>query len=188
ELGAPGARAARDALDLKGAVPGPPAVRTMAARLLDDGDVESLRPLLSDPQADVRRIAADALARGAPDLAPELLTQTTVADGAVMRPVIRAALASGADLISNDTARGLALGTIIGDGNVDALVAAAQRDGKDASRLAAISALGRAGGPRAESVLQALLDNQNQADEVRATTFKALRRLQRKTERKEARA
>ena len=82
-----------------------------------------------------------------------------------------------AGLISAFTILNLFIGIIV------STMQATHWEEEEAKRLAAIASLGRLGGERAANALDAILDRKDEADEVRAAAFKALRRLQRRAER-----
>jgi ParB family chromosome partitioning protein len=185
-LGGTGLAAARKAL---GRTEVPPEVRREALRLLsahgEAADVKRAEPLLADPDAGVRRAAAELLSAHAADRAGKLIAAQTVADAATIAPVAHAALAGGkvAELLATDASRLVLLPTALGDRCVSELRALAQTSGKGAARLTAIGSLGRLGGDVARQTLQGILaagtGKSGEPEEVRKATFRALRRLQR---------
>ncbi len=164
----------------------PLSLRVAGAQYLSDHgsdkDAKLLEGLLSDPDAAIRAIAAAAVASATPKASGKILSNT--ADSIALRPIVKVALEAGVDLLASDTLRRTAVATMIGDKRVDEFGKAASASGTDGSQLAAIAALGQLGGAQAEGLLAGLLDDSNSADEVRAATFRALRRLQRREAKK----
>lgn len=166
-----------------------PEVRCEALRLLaahgDASDVKRAQPLLADPDAGVRRAAAELVATRAPGDAAKLLAAQTVADAATIAPVAHAALASNkaAELLAADASRSVVLPTALGDRCVSELRTLAETSGKGPARLTAIGSLGRLGGDEARQALQGILaagtGKSGEPEEIRKATFRALRRLQR---------
>jgi ParB family transcriptional regulator, chromosome partitioning protein len=184
-LGNAGQAAARKAL---GEAAVPPPVRREALRLLeahgDASDVKRAQGLLSDPDAGVRRAAAELVSARAPEQAAKLLGAQTVADSATIAPVAHAALARGAgELLAADASRMVLLPTVLGDRRVDELRTLAQTSGKGLGRLTAIGGLGRLGGDVAKDTLQGILaagkGKGGEPEEIRKAAFRALRRMQR---------
>jgi len=144
------------------------------------GDLDVIRPCLLDPAATVRAAAAEALAVLAPEMAAATLADLPVADVAAVAPVVEAALSTdGEELLTADGSRQLALPVVLGRKRLDELVVLVAGTGKSAARLTATASLGRIGGAQAQVALESILANSEEEDEVRATAFKALRRLQR---------
>ena len=85
-------------------------------------------------------------------------------------------------LLGSEAGRQVALPSVIGHGQLDALVALATGQGEDPSRTIAISSLGRIGGEAAGRALTSILERKGEPDAVRAVAFKALRRAQRAAE------
>tara|TARA_R110002096_G_scaffold434832_1_gene658100 strand:+ start:97542 stop:104081 length:6540 start_codon:yes stop_codon:yes gene_type:complete len=170
------AKAALEASELPGQL------RVMAARVIaaGKGDQKLLESLLTDRQASVRTTAASALAALFPKKVEAALTKTIVADGAALRPVIQAAIEGGSDLLTDSTTRRLATSTMMGRRRVGDFTKVAQTSKDKTARLAAIAALGRMGGGEAEEALTGLVKEEAAADEVKAASYRALRRLQRR--------
>ncbi|MEM9454274.1 MAG: HEAT repeat domain-containing protein [Myxococcota bacterium] len=180
-LGGTGQAAARSAVD---DVDAPAWVRREALRLLtthgDPSDVSRARTALADPDAGVRRAAAELVSTRAPEEAAAVLKAQTVADAATIAPVATAALAQAADdLLVSDEARGVVLPAVLGGAQVQAIQALAQTPGKGSGRLTAIGSLGRLGGEAAQAILEEILAAQKEPTDVRKAAFRALRRLQR---------
>lgn len=185
-LGGAGQGAARKALEQTDLAP---EVRREALRLLaahgDASDVKRAQPLLADPDAGVRRAAAELVSARAPGDAAKLITAQTVADAAAIAPVAHAALAGAkaGELLASDATRRVVLPTALGDRKLDELRALAQTSGKEPGRLTAIGSLGRLGGEEARKTLQGILDagtgKKGEPEEIRKVTYRALRRLQR---------
>ena len=164
----------------------PVAVRCEAIRGLaecgDAKDSDALWPALADVDSGVRAAASAALARlgGAPML--QHLERSRSADGAALRPALRAVLA-GADgrwLVSAER-RQTVLPVYLEQQETAALVRhATGADGEAAARSSAIAALGRLGGEAAQTALQGILANRNEDSGIRAMAFKSLRRLERR--------
>ncbi|MCX4243903.1 HEAT repeat domain-containing protein [Paraliomyxa miuraensis] len=187
---AAGLTAARTAVDQTEA---PAHVRREALRLLadhgDPSDVARAQAALSDPDAGVRRAAAQLVSARAPDQAAALLTAQTVADAAAIAPVAQAALDRSAnDLLASDAARVVVLPTALGLRKVQELGALAQTSGKGPGRLTAIGSLGRLGGDTARQTLEGILGRKDEPEEVRKAAFRSLRRLQRAQARARAHA
>src|SRR5690606_13749028 len=143
-------------------------------------DVTRAQALLSDPDAGVRRAAAELVATRGPDQAATLLGAQTVADAATIAPVAQAALErAGTKLLASDQTRIVVLPTALGRRRVDDLRTLADAKGKDAGRLTAIAGLGRLGGDAARQTLEGILGRKGEPEEVRKASFRALRRLQR---------
>lgn len=184
-LGGSGLAAARKAI---GDATVPPAVRREALRLLgahgEAADVKRAQPLLADPDAGVRRAAAQLVSARAPEQAAALLGAQTVADAAAIAPMAHAALAQGADaLLASDGSRMVMLPTVLADRRVNELRTLAQTAGKGAGRLTAIGSLGRLGGDVARQTLEGILaagtGKSGEPEEIRKAAFCSLRRLQR---------
>ena len=187
-LGGVGQDAARIAIAQSEA---PPFVRREALRLLtahgEASDVKKAQALLSDPDAGVRRAAAELVSTRAPDQTPKVLGAQTVADAAAIAPVAAAALERAADkLLASDASRSVLLPTVLGDRKVESLTTLAQTSGKGAGRLTAIGSLGRLGGDDARQTLEGILAKSGEPEPVRKAAFKALRRLQRQHARAES--
>jgi ParB family chromosome partitioning protein len=188
-LSAKAGAAARAAVTMRDA---PAPVRCAALRFLahhgSAADLDLVRACLTDPDAAVRARAAATAATLAPARAQELIEHAVVADAAALGPVVKAAIAgspgAARELLGRDRSRRLVLPAVLGDRRspelAGSLVALATAPGQDTARLAAIAALGRAGGDQAAAALQAILDDKTEIDAVRAAAFKALRRLQRR--------
>ena len=168
----------------------PERLRVVAARYLSErgssADVPLLTTLLSDRHGEVRNVAASGIAALSPDSAVSLVQEALVADTVALRPVVAAALSSAdnaGSLLADVSTRRVVLGQLMESDDVASLVTAATESGTDPKRLAAIAALGRVGGSSAETTLTGVLDKADEDDAVRAATFRALRRLQRKAER-----
>lgn len=172
-------KAARAALDDTAL---PRQLRVIAARALAEGkaDQKLLESLLTDKDAGVRATAASALAASFPKKVEAALAKTVVADGAALRPVITAALEGGSDLLADGNIRRLATNTMMSKGRIADFTKVAQTSKDKPARLAAIAALGRMGGGDAEEALAGLVKQEAEADEVKAASFRALRRLQRR--------
>lgn len=189
-LGHAGLAAARKAVDEPLA---PPPVRREALRLLaahgDGSDVTRAQPLLADPDAGVRRAAAQLVSTRAPEKAAALLTAQTVADAASIAAVAEVALQrSGRELLASDQARIVVLPTALGQRRVDDLRALAETEGKDPGRLTAIGSLGRLGGDQARQTLEGILGRKGEPQDIRKAAFRSLRRLQRAEARQRAHA
>ncbi len=189
-LGGPGVAAARQALDQTSA---PAFVRREALRLLgqhgDDSDIKRAQSLLADPDASVRRAAAELVGARSPDQAATVLRAQTVADAATLAPVASAALEQAAgELLADDQTRQVLLPATLGGRRLDALQTLAKTSGKGAGRLTAIDSLGRLGGDEARQTLEAILADDGQPKPVLKASYRALRRLQRGQARAEAHA
>ncbi len=160
----------------------PANLRGIATRVLASGKGEQklFESLLTDRDAGVRATAASALAELFPTKVEAAITKTVVADGAALRPVIKAALEGGSDLLADSNTRRLATSTMMGQRRVEDFTKVAQTSKDKPARLAAIAALGRLGGGQAEEALAGLVKEEAEADEVKAASFRALRRLQRR--------
>lgn len=160
----------------------PKELRVLATQVLaaGKGDQKLLESLLSDSHAGVRTTAASAIASLFPQKAEAALTKTVIADTAALRPVIKAALEGGSDLLADSTARRIATSTMMGERRVEDFTRVAQGSKDKAARLAAIAALGRLGGGLSEETLSELVKRESEPDEVKAASFRALRRLQRR--------
>lgn len=174
-----GSKSARAALNDTGL---PKELRVLAAQVLatGKGDQKLLEGLLSDADAGVRATAASSIASLFPKKAEAALTKTVIADSAALRPVIKAALDSGSDLLADSTARRIATSTMMGERRVEEFTKVAQKSKDKQARLAAIAALGRLGGGESEKTLSELVKKESEPDEVKAASFRSLRRLQRR--------
>jgi ParB family chromosome partitioning protein len=187
-LGADAGAAARAAIASAARPPIPAPVRLAAVRYLGArgaaSDAGPLGDRLTDPDADVRAAAARAIADLAPDSAATALDQAGVTDVAAFRPLVDAVVSRSPDPLMGDArGRQLAVPAMIAGDRVDALTRIAHQPGDGADRIAAINALGRLFSEQAETALAELLSRDGEPDAVRAETFKALRRLQRRRER-----
>lgn len=166
----------------------PASVRTEALRIVAErgkaSDVSRIAPCLSDASAEIRAVAAAAVAALAPDQAADVLANVSVADAAALGPMVEAALTAksnaAAKLLAEDSGRQLALPVVLGTNRSQELAKLAGKKGKGSARLVAVATLGRMGGDEARVALQKILDNKSEEDAVRAAAFKAMRRLQRK--------
>ena len=164
----------------------PVAVRCEAIRGLaecgDAKDSDALLPALADVDSGVRAAASAALARlgGAPVL--QYLERSRSADGAALRPVLRAVLPGAEDrLLATAERRQTVLPVYLEQQETAALIRRATgADGEAATRSSAIAALGRLGGAAAQTALQGILANSNEDSGIRAMAFKSLRRLERR--------
>lgn len=151
-----------------------------------DKDSTLLAELLSDPTARVRAAAAAALAAVAPKKAAKTLLDLSAADPASLGTAVEAAIAEGLpELLKTAAGRSLAMRVLVGQHNASPLVEAALRGKGSGVREAAIVALGREAGADGETALQSILDNKDEAEDIRKLAFKSMRRLQRRMARRE---
>lgn len=161
------------------------AVRREAIRCLaecgDAKDSNVLLQALEDVDAGVRAAASAALARLGGEPVLQHLERSKSADGAALRPVLRAVLPKAdGRLLANAEQRQTALPVYLEQREVAALVRrATATDGEAAARSSAIAALGRLGGEAAQTALQGILANKSEDGAIRAIAFKSLRRLER---------
>ncbi|MFO1425255.1 MAG: HEAT repeat domain-containing protein [Candidatus Competibacteraceae bacterium] len=163
----------------------PVAIRREAIRCLaecgDAKDSNALLQALEDVDAGVRAAASAALARLGGDSVLQHLERSKSADGAALRPVLRAVLPKAdGRLLSSVEQRQTALPVYLEQQEVAALVRrATATHGEAAARSSAIAALGRLGGEAAQTALQGILANKSEDGAIRAIAFKSLRRLER---------
>jgi ParB family chromosome partitioning protein len=143
----------------------------------------ALGKALTDSEADIRELAARALAtqEGAAQAAVRSLgSQLDAGSLAIVAPAVMPAVAG--ELFASDGTRSVATAASIASRSVAELVAIATASGKDPARLAAIMALGRVGGDEAKAALEGILENKKEDDAVRATAYRALKKLLRAEE------
>ncbi|MFO1351630.1 MAG: HEAT repeat domain-containing protein [Gammaproteobacteria bacterium] len=142
-------------------------------------DSRLLAPLLTDADPGIRSAAADALASLDGAQAGSQMAELEGADGAALRPMLRAALPNSAPLLATPEIRQISLPVYLEERHSAGLMKSAGAAGKAPARLSAIAALGRIGDEQAKTTLADILANRSEDGEVRAAAFKALRRLER---------
>lgn len=166
----------------------PPAAQRLALATLgthgDASDERRLRRCLTAPDPEIRRAAATALARIAPQGATAALRELAVGDAPMLTTLSDAALREGATTVFEDPAlRNLALPHALDERHRLALEAIATQSRDDAARRAALESLGRIASPASQSLLRALGQDPSLPEALRKTAFKAYRRAQRTIER-----
>lgn len=162
----------------------PSSVQLALLRYLDRSatqeEISALEPLLSSVYPEVRASASTILARLAPERAAAYLAALSVPDVSAVSSLAAAAVEKeGAKLLSSSGGRQLVMSIWLSGGDRAPLVSVATTAGDEEVRLSAIAALGRIGGEDAGQALTRILANKQEADAVRAATFRALRRVQR---------
>src|SRR5690606_23570269 len=118
------------------AQPVPVPVRREALRFLGshggEGDLDLVRPMLSDADASVRAAAAAAWVALAPERARAAMEEPSVADAVALGPVAAAALAGddpGHDLLASASSRRVVLPVVLGRKRTETLTAVARAGG-----------------------------------------------------------
>jgi len=139
----------------------------------------TLAKLVGDSDREVRAVATAAVAATQPGSAAGLVRAIGArADATTIAPLALAAwgeLAKG--LITEPNTRAWALAVSLQGKRVAELIALASVSGEDPVRLAAIAALGRAGGDEALVVLERIHNSESEPDAVKLAAWKALKRL-----------
>ena len=148
--------------------------------LLERLDARELAGWLDTSAPADRALAARAIVRRFPDQVASVLTSLHAPD-----PTVALILASARDLsatFEQPKVRRAALPPLLARGE-DTLIAKS-KTGDEATRLVALSALGRGGGEAAQAALEALLaEDAKESETIRKAAFKSLRRVQRRLER-----
>ena len=178
-----GADRARTAVEGKAPAP----VRSEALRVLADAgsaeDVARVEARLSDPDPSVRTAAAQALLALDAAKAIAVVSAKGVADLRVVSTLANEALGRDAKgLLSSADARPNVLPATLAGQQVEPLAALA-KEADEATRLAAIDALGRVAGAEPLAALEALHGDDKQPENIRKAAWRALRRAQRNNDR-----
>lgn len=178
-----GADRARAAVEGKAPAP----VRSEALRVLaaagSSEDVARVQARLSDPDPSVRTAAAQALLALDAAKALAVVSAKGVADLRIVSTLANEALGRDAKgLLSSADARPNVLPAALAGKQVEPLAALA-KEADDATRLAAIDALGRVAGAEPLAALEALHGDDKQPENIRKAAWRALRRAQRKNDR-----
>src|SRR5690606_13139346 len=164
----------------------PLAVRREATEVLavaaSGSALETLSTLAGDGDREVRAVASTALAAHRPAAAAGIVRGVGArADATTIAPLALAAWKGlAAPMIGGPGTRAWALAVALQGSTIPELVAIASGSGEDPARLAAIAALGRAGGDEALAVLEKIHGNDAESDAVKLAAWKALKRLLRR--------
>ncbi|MEM9074868.1 MAG: HEAT repeat domain-containing protein, partial [Myxococcota bacterium] len=151
------------------------------AALLERGAIsdDELVAALSAPQFRQRWIAARALAAKSPERSAAILQSLAAPSASGVAPLAKAAVAhDAAQVLSDAKLRGIALPTMLQDARSPLVDRALAKDSE--GREIAIAALGRAGDQDAVDALKSILARPDEADEIRAAAYKALRKVERR--------
>lgn len=159
------------------------AVTALAESKPSPAALDALVAAATCDDADVRSLASSAIARWAPQRAPELIAQTVGDRVALSRLATMAADQAAASLksaIASSHYQGAALPHLIAAGDVEGLYAAAQDTTlPETTRLGAIEALAKLAREDAEEMLVALGANSAIDEELRKAAWRGRRRSQR---------
>lgn len=144
-----------------------------------------LGALIGDGDREVRAVASRTLAAVQPAGAAALVRKLgSRADATTIAPLAWAAWPEVAgEVLAAPATRGWGIAVSLHGARLDELIAIAEGRGEVGGRIAALAALGRLGGERAISVLEAVHGNAAEADEIRLAAWKALKRALRQSAR-----
>jgi HEAT repeat protein len=161
----------------------PLAVRREAAEVLaaagSPSAIATLTKVVSESDREIRAVASQAVAQRQPSAAATAVRAIGArADATTIAPLALAAWPELAkDMIGEPSTRWWALAVSLTGKRIAELLAIATARGEDPARLAAIAALGRAGGEQAKGTLERLHKDEAEPDAVKLAAWKALKRL-----------
>jgi hypothetical protein len=161
----------------------PLAVRREAAEVLaaagSPSAVATLTKVVADSDREIRAVASLAVAQRQPAAAASAVRAIGArADATTIAPLALAAWPELAkDMIGEPSTRWWALAVSLTGKRMAELIAIATARGEDPARLAALAALGRAGGEEAKGTLERLHKDAAEPEAVKLAAWKALKRL-----------